>query len=230
MVGRFLYRLLRVANVVGRVDEPKLRAAMSSPSVAESITRLAEFDKPLSYSLAFTGEAMSPLLNGGGPGSRDTLVIRQLHPVPHSFPNRVYVDDVVVIEDPEDARRKYVRRIAAMEGSEMVSSEVGDAPFRIPPEHCWVVRENPSAASARDSTFFGPLGLKHIVGRVMYAIRSSVDHGRISYSPYGMATDEIVLRQELVAPHIDEHGRRVRSEAAKREADERGDAAPDGKE
>lgn len=229
MVGRFLYKLLRVANVMGRVDEAKVRAALRSQSVAESIARLPEWDKPLSYALPFTGEAMAPLLNGGGPAARDTLVIRRLAAAQQKFPNRVYVDDVVVIADPDDERRKYVRRVAALEGGEMVG-DGGDEEFRIPEAHCWVVRENEAAESARDSTFFGPLGLQHIIGRVMYAIRSSVDHGRISYSPVGMATDEIVLRHELVAPYIDEHGRRVKSEAAaKREADDRDGAAPQGK-
>jgi hypothetical protein len=216
MAGRALYRLLRVANVYGQ--DAKVRAAMSAPSVIDSMSRLAELDKPLSYALPFTGDAMAPLLNGGGGAQeRNTLVIRQLNPSPQAFLNRVYVGDVVVVQDPGDARRKYVRRIAALEGGEMESSVPGDTPFRIPAEHCWVVRENEGAEVAPDSTLFGPLGLKHVIGRVMYAIRTSVDHGRLSYSAWGMATDEIVLRQEPVAPHIDAHGRRMQSEAAARE-------------
>lgn len=253
---RFLYRLLRVADMVGRVDETKLRAAMRSPSMLESLIRLAEMDKPLSYSLPMTGDAMTPLFNthlmssssasttpasatsATNPSSttdrhaqasmkRDTLVIRKLNPNPQAFLNRVHVNDVVVIQDPHDDRRKYVRRITAMEGTEMVSSVPGERPFRIPDEHCWVLRDNHNAGTAPDSRAFGPLNLKYILGRVMYAIRSATDHGRVTNSPYGMATDAIVLAQEPVTPFIDTHGKEA-SATAKPKQDE-GASERDGK-
>lgn len=218
-MARVLYRMLRAANVIGTVDEPKIRAAMNAPTFLESIAKLTELDKPLSYALPFTGNAMEPLLNAGtgsSSGRRDTVVIRHLNPVPQNILNRVHVNDVVVIQDPSDSRRKYVRRIAALEGAEMSSEAPGDEPFRIPADHCWVLRENEKALEAPDSRFFGPLGLQCIIGRVMYAIRSATDHGRVVYSPVGMATDELVLRQpeEAVAPFIDAHSKRTRNEAA----------------
>jgi hypothetical protein len=231
-MARLLYRILRVANVVGRVDEDKLRKAMTSSTMMESIARIAELDKPLSYALPMTGNAMAPLFNmhlleytGVSPTrqgnetcretasakeNKDTLVIRRLNPSPQTFLNRVHVNDVVVIQDPNDERRKYVRRIAAMEGTQMVSESPGDKPIRIPEDHCWVLRDNLNAASAPDSSFFGPLSLKNILGRVMYAIRTATDHGRVTNSPYGMASDAIVLAQESVAPFVDEHGRKHR--------------------
>jgi hypothetical protein len=234
-MARLLYRILRVANVVGRVDEDKLRKAMTSASMMESIARIAELDKPLSYALPMTGNAMAPLFNmhlldypltsaerrdadaNGARGrqmeTKDTLVIRRLNPSPPTFLNRVHVNDVVVIQDPNDDRRKYVRRIAAMEGTEVVSDAPGDQPFRIPDNHCWVLRENLNALSAPDSSFFGPLSLKYVLGRVMYAIRSATDHGRVTNSPYGMASDAIVLAQESVTPFIDEQGRKSRQGA-----------------
>jgi hypothetical protein len=234
-MARLLYRILRVANIVGRVDEDKLRKAMTSASMMESIARITELDKPLSYALPMTGNAMAPLFNmhlldspptsaerressaNGARGRRtetkDTLVIRRLNPSPQTFLNRVHVNDVVVIQDPNDDRRKYVRRIAAMEGTEVVSDTPGDKPFRIPDNHCWVLRENLNALSAPDSSFFGPLSLKHILGRVMYAIRSATDHGRVTNSPYGMASDAIVLAQESVTPFVDEQGRKGRQGA-----------------
>lgn len=121
--------------------------------------------------------------------------------------NRVHVDDVVVIRDPNDVRRKYVRRIAALEGAQMVSDVDGDAPFQIPGAHCWVLRDNDDADDAPDSRRFGPLSLEYIIGRVMYAIRSATDHGRVVNSPYAMASDSIVLAQESIAPYLQTGGR-----------------------
>lgn len=240
-MARLLYRMLRVANMVGNFNETKMRAVFDAPSFLESVSRLAEMDKPLSYALPMTGNAMSPLFNthqprsdskrraatvvstdsqgsgkdSTGPASghssnwKDTLVIRRLNSVPQSLFNRVHVNDVVVVQDPGDSRRKYVRRIAALEGAEMVSDLTGDTPFRIPTNHCWVLRDNLAAIAAPDSTFFGPLNLKYVIGRVMYAIHSATDHGRVTNSPYAMASDAIVLTQEPVTPYIDAHGHKT---------------------
>lgn len=112
------------------------------------------------------------------------------------WPNRVHVNDVVVIRDPNDVRRKYVRRVVALSGEEMVSEDKEEESFRVPAQHCWVVRDNANAEYAPDSTTFGPLTLSNILGRVMYAIRSATDHGRVLNSAYGMLEDSIVLASE----------------------------------
>lgn len=204
-MARLLYRILRVVNVVGSIQESQLRNAMGSSSVMERVHKLiaADLDKPLSYALPLTGNAMSPLLNDGVEdmhAQRDRLVIRRLSGSTQSFLNRVYVNDVVVIKDPNDHRRKYVRRIAALEGAQLIS-KYGDPPFRVPPKHCWVERDN-DRASAPDSTSFGPLALNYIIGRVMYAIRSATDHARVPNSPYAMASDAIVMAQEPVSQYF----------------------------
>lgn len=241
-MARLLYRVFRMANLVGSFDETKLRAIYNAPSFLESLSRIAELDKPLSYALPMTGNAMSPLFNShlscseqnqnekssDGDNSRqsqpdgrnrprspahrakDTLVIRRLNSIPQSFFNRLHVNDIVVVQDPEDSRRKYVRRIAALEGAELVSDVEGDEPFRVPANHCWVLRENLAALAAPDSTYFGPISLKYIVGRVMYAIRSRTDHGRVTNSPYSTASDAIVLAQEPVLPYVDAHGEQAK--------------------
>lgn len=220
MAGRLLYRALRMMHAMARADDATLRAALRlAPSASAALSALAALDEPLSYARPFSGDAMAPLLNGGGPGARDTLVVRALRPLLRVMPlrvmpDRVFVGDVVVVEDPEEPARRYVRRVAAVQGGEMVSEGGGGEPFRIPAGHCWVVRENEGAETARDSTFFGPVALERVVGRVMYAIRSGADHGRVASSPAAMAADALVLQQERVAPHIDAHGLRVRSEAA----------------
>lgn len=117
---------------------------------------------------------------------------------------QVYIDDVVVVRDPTDARRKYVRRVAGLPGDELVSDLAGERSMQIPGDHCWVVRDNEAAVDSPDSRKFGPLSLEHILGRVMYAIRSATDHGRVASSPYAMASDSIVLAQEPIAPYLRE--------------------------
>lgn len=204
-MARLLYRILRVANIVGSIEESQLRNAMSSSSVMQRLHTLitADLNKPLSYVLPLTGVAMAPLFNQSLTDvnmKHDRLVIRRLSGSSQTFLNRVYVDDVVIIRDPNDTRRKYVRRIAALEGATMASRQ-RDAPFRIPDSHCWVERQNRDV-DAPDSTVFGPLSLDMVIGRVMYAIRTATDHARVINSPYAMASDSIVLAQEPVAQHI----------------------------
>lgn len=205
-MARFLYRILRVVNVVSSMEESQLRNAMRSSFVMQKIQQLitADLDKPLSYALPLSGNAMSPLLNHSVDDmqtAKDRLIIRRLSGSTQSFLNRIYVDDVVVIRDPNDHRRKYVRRIAALEGAQL-KSKFGDPPFRVPAKHCWVQRDNPTAQTAPDSTSFGPLALDYVIGRVMYAIRSATDHARVPNSSYGMASDSIVMAQEPVSQHI----------------------------
>lgn len=179
-----------------------MRAAMRSSVLLRDLMH-ADLEKPLSYSLPLTGNAMSPLFNGDVKDMstvQDRLVIRRLSGSTQSFLNRVYVDDVVVILDPNDERRKYVRRIAALEGAHMHSTH-DDPPFRIPKSHCWVERDNKDV-DAPDSTSFGPLSLQNVIGRVMYAIRSATEHGRVKNSPYAMASDSIVLAHENISKHF----------------------------
>ena len=201
-MARFLYRMLRAFNIVGSATESQIRNAMRNTSVMRDLIT-EDLSKPLSYVLPLTGPAMSPLFNvaiSDINAKHDRLVIRRLSGSTQSFMNRVYVDDVVVIRDPNDSRRKYVRRIAALEGAEMASRH-GDPPFRIPPRHCWVEREN-RQIEAPDSTSFGPLSLDYIIGRVMYAIRSATDHGRVTNSAYAMVSDSIVMAQEPVSQYL----------------------------
>lgn len=203
-MARFLYRILRVVNIVGRFEENALREAMTNSSMKQKMQTLVatELSKPLSYMLPLTGQAMQPALNAAVKSqseAHDKLVIRRMSGKSQTFLNRVYVDDVVVVRDPNDKRRKYVRRVAGLAGDQLVSDNTGDETMQIPGDHCWVVRDNDSAAECPDSRKFGPLSIEHILGRVMYAIRSATDHGRVISSPYAMASDAIVLAHEPIS-------------------------------
>ena len=54
----------------------------------------------------------------------------------------VFVGDAVVLKDPNETDKFLVRRLAALEGSEMVSTDVKEEPFVLEKDQCWVVAEN----------------------------------------------------------------------------------------
>ena len=58
------------------------------------------------------------------------------------FNRYVYVGDVVVLKNPENSESYIVRRIAAVESYEMVSTDANDEPFVLEKNECWVVADN----------------------------------------------------------------------------------------
>lgn len=54
----------------------------------------------------------------------------------------VFVGDAVVLKDPNETDKFLVRRLAALEGSEMVSIDEKEEPFVLEKDQCWVVAEN----------------------------------------------------------------------------------------
>jgi len=70
---------------------------------------------------------------------------------------------------------------------------------RLPPGTCWVVRENEAVPleTAPDSRAFGPLPLRALAGRVLYAARGRGDHGGVTNSDEAAAEDAAVLAHEL---------------------------------
>lgn len=96
-------------------------SASSSPiALVEQLVRgvVAELSRPASYTSVLTGTSMKPTLNAhvSSPfAAGERLVIRRLGA-------GVQVDrgDIVVVEDPEDSARKYVRRVVAVHGDELV--------------------------------------------------------------------------------------------------------------
>ncbi|KAK4281292.1 hypothetical protein QN277_012808 [Acacia crassicarpa] len=145
------------------------------------------------------GEEMAPTLDGKGA----TLLVRKL---PKADPTRVFVGDVVVLKDPEKQSNHLVRRLAAIEGYEMVSTNEKDEPFDLEEDQCWVLSDNQNLKpkEAYDSRIFGPVQMTDIVGRVIYCLRSAVDHGPVQNSHFGMQRDSSVLAMEL---DIDEMAR-----------------------
>ncbi|KAG5112792.1 hypothetical protein JHK82_036061 [Glycine max] len=127
----------------------------------------------LTYLLWNKGEEMAPTIDG-----KAVTLVRKL---PAVDPTSVFVGDVVVMKDPEKPDNYLLRRLTAIEGYEVVSTDEKDEPFILEKDQCWVEAENEklNAKEAKDSRTFGPVQMTDIVGRVIYCLRSAVDHGRV---------------------------------------------------
>ncbi|XP_043692662.1 uncharacterized protein LOC122643092 [Telopea speciosissima] len=161
------------------------------------------FQGKLTYLHWSKGEEMAPTIGGQG----GTLLVRKLAT---TDPTRVFVGDVVVLKDPENSDSYLVRRLAAVEGYEMASTDEKDEPFVLEKDECWVTSDNESLKpkEAKDSRTFGPVPMTNIVGRVIYEMRTAVDHGPIQNSYFGMRKDSPVLEVEL---DVDEMAKSARS-------------------
>ncbi|KAJ6953692.1 hypothetical protein NC652_005426 [Populus alba x Populus x berolinensis] len=116
-----------------------------------------------------------------------------------SLSRRVFVGDVVLLKDPEKSDDFLVRRLAAIEGYEMVSADEKDDPFVLDKDECWVLADNDKLKpkEANDSRTFGPISMSNIVGRVIYCLQTAVDHGPVQNSHFSMRKDSPVLEVEL---------------------------------
>ncbi|XP_034692278.1 uncharacterized protein LOC117919253 [Vitis riparia] len=158
------------------------------------------FQGKLTYLHWNKGGEMAPTIGEQG----GTLLVRKL---PAADPTRVFVGDVVVLKDPEESDNFLVRRLAAVEGYEMGSTDEKDEPFVLEKDQCWVLSDNETLKpkQANDSRIFGPVPMSDIVGRVIYCLRTAVDHGRVQNSHFSMRKDTPVLEIEL---DVDEMARR----------------------
>ncbi|KAL7172594.1 hypothetical protein ACSBR2_032146 [Camellia fascicularis] len=150
------------------------------------------FQGKLTYLHWNKGEEMVPTIAAQG----GTLLVRK---IPEAEPTSVFVGDMVVLKDPQKTNNYLVRRLAAIEGYEMVSTNEKDEPFVLEKDQCWVLsdNENLKPKEANDSRRFGPLPMTDIVGRVIYSLRTAVDHGPVKNSHLSMRRDSSVLAVEL---------------------------------
>uniref|UniRef100_N1R085 Peptidase S26 domain-containing protein n=1 Tax=Aegilops tauschii TaxID=37682 RepID=N1R085_AEGTA len=93
----------------------------------------------------------------------------------------------------------FIEVAACVQGYEMVSTDEKDEPFVLDKDECWVMADNQElkAKEARDSRLFGPVPMTDIVGRVIYSLRTAVDHGPVDNSRVAMFQDSPVLAVEL---------------------------------
>ncbi|KAL4190316.1 hypothetical protein AMTRI_Chr07g24100 [Amborella trichopoda] len=164
--------------------------------IGDSLIKNLFQDKLTTYMHWKQGEEMASTIAG----KEGTLLVRKI-PLPR--PTEVFVGDVVILKDPEHANDYLVRRLAAVEGYQMVSKDKNDKPFVLKKDQCWVLADNKSLSAqssqreARDSRTFGPVTMANIIGRVIYCLCSSADHGPVQNSRFGMRDDSPVLAVEL---------------------------------
>ncbi|KAG2713618.1 hypothetical protein I3760_04G185500 [Carya illinoinensis] len=146
----------------------------------------------LTYLYWTRGEEMAPTI--GAP--RGTVLVRKLLA---ADPKHVFTGDVVVLRDPMKSYKYIVRRLAAIEGCAMCSKDEKEEPFVLEKNQCWVLsdNENLKPEEARDSRNFGPVPMTNIVGRVIYSMRTAVDHGPVQNSSSSVREDLLVLEIEL---------------------------------
>lgn len=158
-------------------------SAVTYFGISEAIAKgLHAFQKQLTAIGVITGAAMAPTLNAaavGDPEARERFLLRR---IPKPAANRnLFEGDVVAFHSPlstyvgegeinSEKQHVLVRRVASMEGDELVAGEDEDDPeetFRIPEGYCWVLADNSemTPTEAMDSRAFGPLPLKNILGR-----------------------------------------------------------------
>lgn len=165
---------------------------------------------------------MAPGLNREAlkdPAAVEKVVLRHLLPSRSS----IWVGDVVAFTSPlarpdsEPSQNIMVRRIAALEGTSMVSeapsssssssSKMGvlasDPPgaefeaFEIPDGHCWVLADNPDLKPPHviDSRSFGFIPLSSIIGRVAYSLTNKE---AVINSPTAAVMDDAIIEQEVL--------------------------------
>ncbi|KAH9602317.1 hypothetical protein KSS87_010899, partial [Heliosperma pusillum] len=133
---------------------------------------------------------------------------------------QINVGDVVVLQDPSDSKNYIIRRLAAVEGYEMVSTNEDDEPFVLEEGQGWVLSDKKSLSQkdmredsvvvggcvglrcggvveSKDSRTFGPISMSDILGRIVYRFRTLDDHGFMVNNKLSMTYDMPVIYMEL---------------------------------
>mmetsp|Transcript_15610 Transcript_15610/g.33847 ORF Transcript_15610/g.33847 Transcript_15610/m.33847 type:complete len:252 (+) Transcript_15610:221-976(+) len=161
------------------------------------------YNTRLTTTMYIAGTAMCPTLNRKAlkdKAALEKLVVRLL---PRATARTVLVGDVVAFNSPlgqtTDEQHIMVRRVAAVEGTVMESSESEDDAFAIPKGHCWVLADNADLKppDVIDSRTFGHIPMANIVGRVIYAASSRAEHGLVANNALSLEVDAPVLEAEI---------------------------------
>jgi len=146
--------------------------------------------------IRMVGPSMLPTLNRKAADSAaesELLVMRRLR-----TPDSVARGDVVAFTHPlqlaEDSL--LVRRVLGVPGDVLADEETE---LQLQEGQCWVVADNEALRPphVEDSRSFGPLTLRDIQGRVIYAIRTPTDHGPVEGSAESAAADAPLLDVEV---------------------------------
>lgn len=147
---------------------------------------------------AFAGSAMAPSLGVGSGRERSSsssssyyVLARRL-----AYPFRsAAIGDVVAFTHPTDANRTLIRRVTAVEGDELVDATNASV-YVVPQDHAWVTADAEDERH-EDSRSFGPVDMRAIEWRVIYSLRTAVDHGEVENNAGSRVADAPVLEAEL---------------------------------
>lgn len=137
----------------------------ASDHIFSAISKFKEaYNQQLTSVMYMAGTAMAPALNKAGLEDRDALEKLVVRSIPRPSSRTVLVGDVVAFNSPltlgtssDSNEFIMVRRVAAMEGDEMVASSSGQQPVaeeeeedaadvedlgQVPQGHCWVLADN----------------------------------------------------------------------------------------
>ena len=153
---------------------------------------------------AFAGSAMAPSLGVGSKRERSAsssssssssnasyVLARRL-----AYPFRsAAIGDVVAFAHPTDTNRTLIRRVTAVEGDELVDATNASV-YVVPRDHAWVTADAEDERH-EDSRSFGPVDMRAIEWRVIYSLRTAVDHGEVENNAGSRVADAPVLEAEL---------------------------------
>lgn len=152
---------------------------------------------------AFAGSAMAPSLGVGSkrersassssssPSNASYVLARRL-----AYPFRsAAIGDVVAFAHPTDTNRTLIRRVTAVEGDELVDATNASV-YVVPRDHAWVTADAEDERH-EDSRSFGPVDMRAIEWRVIYSLRTAVDHGEVENNAGSRVADAPVLEAEL---------------------------------
>lgn len=133
------------------------------------------------------------------PSAFEKLVVRLIS---RPSSRTLAVGDVVAFNSPLNEHNPHsvmVRRVAALEGHPMLTTDDADYVERVPIGHCWVLADNEQLTppDVIDSRAFGYLDMRLIMGRVIYRVRNSKLHGPVANSPQSEAADAAVIEGEV---------------------------------
>ena len=180
------------------VDEETATKSASSTPLGEALRAMDAVEMTCVF--AFAGSAMAPSLGVGGErgtsASSSTakpsyVLARRL-----AYPFRsAAIGDVVAFAHPTNADRTLIRRVTAVEGDELVDATNASV-YVVPRDHAWVTADAEDERH-EDSRSFGPVDMRAIEWRVIYSLRTAVDHGEVENNAGSRVADAPVLEAEL---------------------------------
>lgn len=192
------------------------KAAFERSSFSEAVTAAVSkfkeaYNKQMTTTIVLAGAAMAPILNAKALTDNtdvEKLVVRH---IARPSVRNVAVGDVVAFNNPlsiGESSHVMVRRVAALEGQEMVSDAPEDEAFTIPPGHCWVLADNDKVkpTDVIDSRSLGNIPMSNIIGRIIYHFSSKTDHGPVLNSPQATLADSPIVEEEVKLELLEQIG------------------------